>query len=111
MFGSPPKASAPATLSSPAGSPSTKRVAPVRHNPDLSDWFPELDSHPIRGKRNLNYAQYVEPLSESGFFDLDDLRRLDCHKLCAHTSMNEGTALRILAWAEEDGGGKRARKE
>jgi hypothetical protein len=72
--------------------------------PDIDMWLSSLDSHPIRGRKNLNYAQHAEGLMAHGILDLGDLVSLTAEKVLelAGPSINFGTANRLMMFAQED---------
>ena len=72
--------------------------------PDIDMWLSSLDSHPIRGRKNLNYAQHTEGLMAHGILDLGDLVSLTAEKVLelAGPAINFGTANRLMMFAQED---------
>ena len=72
--------------------------------PDVDVWLSSLDSHPIRGRKNLNYVQYAEGLMAQGILDLGDLISLTADKVLELSGppMNFGTANRLTIFAQED---------
>jgi hypothetical protein len=72
--------------------------------PDVDVWLSSLDSHPIRGRKKLNYAQFSEGLMAQGILDLGDLISLTADKVLelSGPAMNFGTANRLTMYARED---------
>jgi hypothetical protein len=63
-----------------------------------------LDSHPICGRKNLNYAQYAEGLMAQRILNLGDLILLTAEKVLelSSSSMKFGTANHLIMFAQED---------
>jgi hypothetical protein len=72
--------------------------------PDIDMWLSSLDSHPIQGRKNLNYAQHAEGLMAHGILDLGDLLSLTAEKVLelAGPTINFGTANRLIMFRQED---------
>ncbi|KIL55692.1 hypothetical protein M378DRAFT_90510 [Amanita muscaria Koide BX008] len=69
---------------------------------ELVSWLESLDTDPVRGKFNLNYAQYGPILGTHGFLEVNDLIDLTSDKLAELGGMTWGTANRILKFALAD---------
>lgn len=96
-----PSSPSPTTLKRPAAP--ADDVYPIVF-PDVDVWLSSLDSHPIRGRKNLNYAQFAEGLMAQGILDLGDLISLKADKILelSGPAMNFGTANRLTMFAQED---------
>lgn len=71
--------------------------------PLLSEWLSSLDAHPTRGRDQLAYVQWTNPLRLEGFLRLNDIHGLSCtemQEVCE--GMKKGMAARILGFARED---------
>ncbi|KZP11789.1 hypothetical protein FIBSPDRAFT_937311 [Athelia psychrophila] len=89
-------------IPAPASSPlSIKRTSPIDY-PDTDDWLESLDKDPIRGKRQLDFAQYIDSLKSNGILDLGDLLALSLDKLQELSGMNFGVANRVMNYAKDD---------
>lgn len=88
----------PDTLSSP---PIVKRALPIDY-PDIDAWLASLDSDDVRGKKQLNFSQYIEKLHGNGILDLEDLLSLSLDQLQEFSGMNFGTANRVMNYAKDD---------
>lgn len=100
--GAVPNSPTPTTLKWPANA-SDALPGPIIF-PDIDMWLLSLDSHPIRGRKNLNYAQHAEGLMAHGILDLGDLVSLTAEKVLelAGPAINFGTANRLMMFAQED---------
>jgi hypothetical protein len=92
----------PGTLSSPA---SLKRPADQDHpkNIDIEIWLTQLDTDPVRGKRNIDYSQFGPSLTSLGIYELSDIVVLDVNQLQELVPrLNFGIANRLVTYAQED---------
>lgn len=94
----------PGPLSSP-GPASLKRPADhdLPKNIDIEIWLTQLDTHPVRGKRNINYSQFGQSLASLGIYELSDIVVLDVNRLQELVPcLNFGIANRLVTYAQED---------
>jgi hypothetical protein len=99
----------PSVYNTPTGplSPPVNLKRPADHdllkNIDIEIWLTQLDSHPVRGKRNINYSQYGQSLTSLGIYELSDIVVLDVNRLQELIpGLNFGTANRLVTYAQED---------
>ena len=69
---------------------------------ELASWLESLDTDLVRGKFNVNYAQYGPTLGAHGFLEVNDLLDLTSDKLAELGGMAWGTANRMLKFAVTD---------
>ncbi|KAF8183574.1 hypothetical protein K438DRAFT_1766861 [Mycena galopus ATCC 62051] len=81
-----------------------KRPAQDDICPDIAAWLTDLDLDPVRGRMQLNYAQYTLVLRDNGFFELSDLANVSAEQLLSvlNGGMNFGVANRLVTYAKED---------
>ena len=61
-----------------------------------------LDKHPICGRQQVNYSQFVEPLWQNGIRELSDVVMLSIDDLQQFMEMTYGDASQLLHYATED---------
>jgi hypothetical protein len=100
----PPATIAPqdATHMSPHQEIPCKCVSLADKSPDIDVWLTSLDQHPVRGRKQLNFAQYVEYLHANRIIELSDVVPLSADQLRELGGMNFGIASRLLRFATED---------
>ncbi|KAF8067599.1 hypothetical protein FPV67DRAFT_1669489 [Lyophyllum atratum] len=96
-----------APIPPPSPSPLAKRPAEVdmtAENIDIEIWLAQLDAHPVRGKRNLNYSQFADPFLSNGIYELSDITTLSVEQLIqlGGDELNFGIANRLVNYAKED---------
>jgi hypothetical protein len=79
------------------------RPSPNVDYPTISDWLQTIMHDPIRGRDNQPYTLFAEGLTSVGILRLDDLLFFKGDQLAGMIdSMNVGTAMQLLAWAQTD---------
>ena len=66
--------------------------------PDVDIWLAALDSDPVWGKKQLNFAQYAPSLLGQGLLDISDIVGLSVEKLAELGSMPYGIANQCLPY-------------
>jgi len=85
---------------------SEPKLDPTLNDPELSHWLSSLDADPICGHNNQNYLQYAMAFQDEGLLCLDDIMAINADELKAIcSSLNGGTARRLVRWAIADGQG------